>query len=81
MKSLLLQMRQLRKLTIEHEIGDYKGSHCVSECKEAAGDGQEEDELLFQADENAPVVKPYRRNISLKIRKTCSTSSTREETG
>ena len=56
-KSLLLQMRQLRKLTIEHEIGDYKGSHCVSECKEAAGDGQEEDELLFQADENAPVVE------------------------
>lgn len=32
-KSLLLQMRQLRKLTIEHEIGDYKGSHCISECK------------------------------------------------
>ena len=24
-KSLLLQMRQLRKLTMEHEIGDYKG--------------------------------------------------------
>ena len=23
-KSLLLQMRQLRKLTMEHEIGDYK---------------------------------------------------------
>lgn len=31
-KSLLLQMRQLRKLTMEHEIGDYKGCHCVSEC-------------------------------------------------
>ena len=32
-KSLLLQMRQLRKLTMEHEIGDYKGCHCVEECK------------------------------------------------
>ena len=32
-KSLLLQMRQLRKLTMEHEIGDYKGSHCISEIK------------------------------------------------
>ena len=30
-KSLLLQMRQIRKLTIEHEIGDYKGSHCIAE--------------------------------------------------
>ena len=39
-KSLLLQMRQLRKLTIEHEVGDYKGAHCVSECK-PAGDGAE----------------------------------------
>ena len=37
-KSLLLQMRQLRKLTMEHEIGDYKGCHCVSEC---AGTGAE----------------------------------------
>lgn len=27
-KSLLLQMRQLRKLTMEHEIGDYQGAHC-----------------------------------------------------
>lgn len=33
-KSLLLQMRQLRKLTMEHEIGDYKGCHCVEECKQ-----------------------------------------------
>ena len=34
-KSLLLQMRQLRKLTMEHEIGDYKGCHCVEESKES----------------------------------------------
>ncbi|MDD6042206.1 MAG: hypothetical protein PUB87_00455 [Eubacteriaceae bacterium] len=33
-KSLLLQMRQLLKLTKYHEIGDYKGCHCVSECKD-----------------------------------------------
>lgn len=37
-KSLLLQMRQLRKLTIEHEVGDYKGAHCVSECKPDGGE-------------------------------------------
>lgn len=54
-KSLLLQMRQLRKLTIEHEIGDYKGSHCLSECKEK---NQEDEERLpdFQNDENAAAV-------------------------
>ncbi len=34
-KSLLLQMRQFRKLTMEHEIGDYKGCHCVEECKQS----------------------------------------------
>ena len=39
-KSLLLQMRQLRKLTMEHEIGDYKGCHCVCEC-EAERPGEE----------------------------------------
>lgn len=27
-KTLLLQMRQLRKLTMEHEIGDYQSAHC-----------------------------------------------------
>ncbi len=32
-KSLLLQMRQLRKLTMEHQVGDYKGNHCVEEMK------------------------------------------------
>ena len=31
-KSLLLQMRQLRKLTMEHSTGDYKGAHCVADC-------------------------------------------------
>ena len=36
-KSLLLQMRRLRKLTMEHEIGDYKGCHCVEECKKNGG--------------------------------------------
>lgn len=39
-KSLLLQMRQLRKLTIEHEVGDYKGCHCV---KEIAAEGSGKD--------------------------------------
>ncbi len=52
-KSLLLQMRQLRKLTIEHEVGDYKGAHCVSECK-AAGDAAED--FSVEAGENEPVV-------------------------
>lgn len=37
-KSLLLQMRQLRKLTIEHEIGDYQSAHCSPECQ-TAGNG------------------------------------------
>ena len=36
-KSLLLQMRQLRKLTMEHEIGDYKGCHCVEEIRKSGG--------------------------------------------
>ena len=36
-KSLLLQMRQLRKLTMEHEVGDYKGSHCAEECRKSGG--------------------------------------------
>ena len=31
-KGLLLQMRQLIRLTRDKEIGDYKGCHCVSEC-------------------------------------------------
>lgn len=37
-KSLLLQMRQLRKLTIEHEVGDYKGCHCVAELSRENGE-------------------------------------------
>ena len=52
-KSLLLQMRQLRKLTIEHEVGDYKGAHCVSECR--AADEAKED-FSREAGENEPVV-------------------------
>ena len=36
-KSLLLQMRQLRKLTMEHEIGDYKGCRCVEEIRKSGG--------------------------------------------
>ena len=40
-KLLLLQMRQLRKLTMEHEIGDYKGCHSPAECgrEEDSGEG------------------------------------------
>lgn len=34
-KSLLLQMRQLLKLTKDHEVGDYKSCHCIDECKPA----------------------------------------------
>ncbi len=52
-KSLLLQMRQLRKLTIEHEVGDYKGAHCVSECK---GDSEAPEDFSVEAEENEPVV-------------------------
>ncbi len=63
-KSLLLQMRQLRKLTMEHEIGDYKGVHSPDECKAAAGDQDENcctpatevAALDMEKDENAPVV-------------------------
>ena len=35
-KSLLLQMRQLRKLTMEHEIGDYQGAHCCCVAESSA---------------------------------------------
>ena len=35
-KSLLLQMRQLRKLTMEHEIGDYLGAHCCCAAEPSA---------------------------------------------
>lgn len=53
-KSLLLQMRQLRKLTMEHEIGDYKASHCISECRQNKPSA--ENEIVFQRDENEPAV-------------------------
>ncbi len=52
-KSLLLQMRQLRKLTIEHEVGDYKGAHCVSECRPA---DEVKEDFSREAGENEPVV-------------------------
>ena len=35
-KSLLLQMRQLRKLTMEHEIGDYQSAHCCCAAEPSA---------------------------------------------
>ena len=35
-KSLLLQMRQLRKLMMEHEIGDYQGAHCCCAAEPSA---------------------------------------------
>lgn len=35
-KTLLLQMRQLRKLTMEHEIGDYQGAHCCCAAEPSA---------------------------------------------
>lgn len=55
-KSLLLQMRQLRKLTIEHEVGDYKGAHCVSELKESENQEQEA-AAIPKVDENEPKVE------------------------
>ena len=54
-KSLLLQMRQLRKLTMEHEIGDYKGCHCVEECKKDTV-ADEEAEVSAQHEEGVPTV-------------------------
>ncbi len=63
-KSLLLQMRQLRKLTMEHEIGDYKGVHSPAECRAAAGPEDEGcctpvtevSRLDMEKDQDAPVV-------------------------
>ena len=54
-KSLLLQMRQLVKLTREHEIGDYKGAHCKAECDAAAGNAPAET-LSFAREEGTPEV-------------------------
>ena len=53
-KSLLLQMRQLRKLTMEHEIGDYKGAHCMDEMKECCAP---ESADFVPDDEDAPKVE------------------------
>ncbi|MGN1334592.1 MAG: hypothetical protein ACI4U1_05705 [Anaerovoracaceae bacterium] len=54
-KSLLLQMRQLRKLTMEHEIGDYKGCHCVEECKKT-GMTEAAEKSAAQQEEGVPEV-------------------------
>ena len=54
-KSLLLQMRQLRKLTMEHEIGDYKGCHCVEEWKKT-GMTEAAEKSAAQQEEGAPEV-------------------------
>ena len=51
-KSLLLQMRQLGKLTKEHEVGDYKGCHCVSECEKLESIGV----LQTESEDGEPVV-------------------------
>lgn len=53
-KSLLLQMRQLRKLTIDHEIGDYKGHCCcVSEDRPV----KREEAPEYQLTEGEPIVE------------------------
>lgn len=48
-KSLLLQMRQLRKLTMEHEVGDYKGCHCVAELSKENGEAAATETVLDSA--------------------------------
>lgn len=57
-KSLLLQMRQLRKLTMEHEIGDYQSCHCVSECGKATGQAElnPQEEAAAASAEGEPTV-------------------------
>lgn len=52
-KSLLLQMRQLLKLTRDHQIGDYKGCHCVEECKDSAGEEAAVSNSVTEADEGS----------------------------
>lgn len=42
-KSLLLQMRQLIKLTKDKEVGDYVGCHCVEQLKEQTDDNSKDD--------------------------------------
>ncbi|MDY2959444.1 MAG: hypothetical protein SOR72_01405 [Hornefia sp.] len=42
-KSLLLQMRQLLKLTKDKEAGDYQSGCCVAELKAAAGEDEADD--------------------------------------
>lgn len=45
-------MRQLGKLTKEHEVGDYKGCHCVSECEKPESIGA----LQTESEDGEPVV-------------------------
>lgn len=58
-KSLLLQMRQLRKLTMEHEIGDYQGAHCCCAAEpsadSAASEARAEDVPAARAEGEAAV--------------------------
>jgi len=58
-KSLLLQMRQLRKLTMEHEIGDYQGAHCCCadepSADSAASEARAEDVPAARAEGEATV--------------------------
>ena len=64
-KSLLLQMRQLRKLTMEHEVGDYKGCHCVAECRES-GDIINTLGAAEYAEDGVPVVNTVPEEYFLK---------------
>lgn len=53
-KSLLLQMRQLRRLTIEHELGDYKACHCVTETVQGEHSAAEEMDTELAAQYKVP---------------------------
>ena len=68
-KMLLLQMRQLRKLTIEHDEGDYRGVHCKAECDEAAGKEKEAEllELTNQAEEYIASIEKSELRIMFRL--------------
>ena len=78
-KTLLLQMRQLRKLTMEHEIGDYQSAHCccAAETSADSAGGEAADACLRRARKEKQRSIRCRRNISLQIPRRCSTNSTR----
>lgn len=58
-KSLLLQMRQLLKITKEKTIGDYKGCHSVEECmKDSSGVRPQND----MSDANSNVIPSEAKN-------------------